>query len=493
LMTIVQTAISKKFLQSRIESLQLYRNAMKFVQNWILTIVANNYNSEWTFDSVELWDSQKEKSVIRKKLSLSSQFAISNNISLLKLPFYLRYMTPSTPIPILKDLIEDLRNMYETIKIFLQNNYSSWSSGRVILSNDQMHFEAYILNPLERSFNETLSIPLDLSIPYFKEIIKNFESLVNAHQPSHPDLWRDFIKYVWGMDLTRPILVVAKLRLIRGLYHRSMISVHKFHNDCQNSEDNYDPISLCHLCHEFLQFEKRFGTQYSYHKCRNVICRKLSQPLSFLPASIWTWLDKTLLENLNHNVNPYFKIQKVLPDFPTKTKRTNLKVMKDNSKHTVQIGSLHYSTMPTTIEIKNLNSQTQDMDIVDLLNEQHCGTILHARIIRDKSGTSKFRALVQFQHNQSLEYALTFNNNIQLHNRVLQITRSHQSAISIVPTKRFRIQPFGQGKYSKRNLQRKKYFSHNDTHKETNNEITSFFPRELARKKRIALTTPNHI
>ena len=128
------------------------------------------------------------------------------------------------------------------------------------------------------------------------EAVKWFEKLVRVHQPPHPTSWRSYIRYVMGRagtttDTTTtttrgdgsdnnvrtrtktrtigesPGVTVARLRCVRGLYHRSMATV-KGHGRRKGDagdrgEDEGEGgafrTAMVYLCEEYMNFERRFG------------------------------------------------------------------------------------------------------------------------------------------------------------------------------------------------------------------------------------------
>ena len=127
-------------------------------------------------------------------------------------------------------------------------------------------------------------------------------------------------------------------------------------------------------------------------------------------------------------------------------------------KHKVRIGKLDYPAHPLTVRVSNLASDTSDMDLVDCFRPK-CGAIVHARIVREKhhhgKGASRGWGLVQFEEHKSVDEALKLSDVVGIHEKVVNVERSHVPAVSLVPPGMHRVNPKGEGKSSKRNLKRK--------------------------------------
>ena len=106
------------------------------------------------------------------------------------------------------------------------------------------------------------------------------------------------------------------------------------------------------------------------------------------------------------------------------------------------------------------------MDLVDTFRSL-CGTIVHARIVRDKhtdgnsKGVSKGYGLIQFEQLESVEKALTLDDTLGIHEKLVKVERSHLPAVSLVPPGMHRVRPKGEGKVSKRNQKRSQLRNHN--------------------------------
>ena len=70
-------------------------------------------------------------------------------------------------------------------------------------------------------------------------------------------------------------------------------------------------------------------------------------------------------------------------------------------------------------------------------------------------GKSKGWGLVQFEEREAVEKALALTDSLGLHEKLLQIERSHMPAVSLIPPGMHRVKPKGEGRNSKRNEMRK--------------------------------------
>jgi len=153
-------------------------------------------------------------------------------------------------------------------------------------------------------------------------------------------------------------------------------------------------------------------------------------------------------------------------DGPTNTsndagKKINLKVEKQGPEHKVVVGKLEYPAHPFTINVSNLSTETEDMDLIDTFAPK-CGAIVHARILREKhqgprhvKAKSKGVGLIQFEERESVEKALALDEEIGLHEKLIKVRRSHMPAVSKVPPGMHRTNPKGEGKNSMRNQKRR--------------------------------------
>merc|ERR1711865_866884 len=114
----------------------------------------------------------------------------------------------------------------------------------------------------------------------------------------------------------------------------------------------------------------------------------------------------------------------------------------------IKIGKLEYPAHPYTVKVSFLDTETNDMDLVQAFRPK-CGPIVHAKITREKKkklskgktavvaangpGKSKGWGLVQFEECESVETALQLSNVLGIRMKCVKIERSHMPAVSLVP------------------------------------------------------------
>lgn len=262
---------------------------------------------------------------------------------------------------------------------------------------------------------------------------------------------------------------------------------------------DYDS-ALSNLCHEFLDFERAFGSDESLHQASKIISGKLrplgtpaGQAVSSVQNGSASNHDRVMESDAtdsdqpgkrkageigeNTEVGPTEPATKkaragsspspsATVDGPTNTsndagKKVNLKVEKQGPEHKVVVGRLEYPAHPFTINVSNLSTETEDMDLIDTFAPK-CGAIVHARILREKhqgprhvKAKSKGVGLIQFEERESVEKALALDEEIGLHEKLMKVRRSHMPAVSKVPPGMHRTNPKGEGKNSKRNQKRR--------------------------------------
>jgi hypothetical protein len=412
-----------------------------------------------------------------------------------------------------KDLIEDIRDMYDEAENYLFKSHSTWVEGKVALWKHRAISEAYVLCPIAKNDANDDMLDVNRSELQDKEAIRCFEKLVKAEKPSHPDSWMDYIRYVssshvhsFGGDnvfsQSHPdgfAAVPSVIRKTRGLYNRALSSVRKA-GQCDNSVDstltavgldnetfqrNYDN-ALLDLCREFLCFERSFGSDDSLSRAQTLVRSKMAQ---------WTAPSPQMIAYGNEQSDDTHGKRKAVEDIPSndameedgedelqsqsrskKTKvQTNLKQpKKTDGVHKVRIGKLEYPAHPYTIHVSNLSKETQDMDLVDVFRKE-IGEIVHAKILREKKfgkgghhfhGESKCAGLVQFEEHFSVEKALLKDGTLDVGGNLIKIQRSHLPAVGIVPQGMHRVKPKGEGKSSKRNQVKKESKLKVDTNEE---------------------------
>ncbi len=139
-----------------------------------------------------------------------------------------------------------------------------------------------------------------------------------------------------------------------------------------------------------------------------------------------------------------------------------------SKKPTVRVGHLDYPAHLYTIRVSNLSPETEDMDLVDTFRAV-CGAIVHARIVREKhadgnsKGVSKGYGVIQFEQTESVEKALSLDDVLGIHEKLVKVERSQIPAVSLVPPGMHRVRPKGEGKVSKRNQKRIQIRNKTDT------------------------------
>mmetsp|Transcript_18405 Transcript_18405/g.36922 ORF Transcript_18405/g.36922 Transcript_18405/m.36922 type:complete len:1032 (-) Transcript_18405:76-3171(-) len=401
-----------------------------------------------------------------------------------------------------KDLIEDIRDMYDEAENYLFKSHATWVEGKVTFWKHRATSEAYVLCPIAKNDANDDMTDVNRSELQDKEAIRCFEKLVKAEKPSNPDSWMDYIRYVssshvhsFGGDNIFSQLhpdgfaaVPSIIRKTRGLYNRALSSVRKA-GQSENSIDskraeaglnndmferNYDN-SLLDLCREFLCFERAFGSEESLSRAQTLVRSKMAQ---------WTAPPPQMITNGNEQSDDTHGKRKAVEEVPSndameedgddempsqsrskKTKvQTNLKQpKKTEGVHKVRIGKLEYPAHPYTIHVSNLSKETQDMDLVDVFRKE-VGGIVHVKILREKKfgkgghhshGESKCAGLVQFEECISVENALLMDGTLDVGGKLIKIQRSHLPAVGIVPQGMHRVKPKGEGKSSKRNEMKK--------------------------------------
>lgn len=420
----------------------------------------------------------------------------------------------------ISDLIDDVREMYDATDSFLKKSHSSWTEGKAVLWLDRARAEASIYLPLLRSVgdddDEEDGDQTGGNKKATDQAVRCYEKSVKAHQPPHPDQWSTYIRYVLGRHrflgqeeegMLDPVGAnAAKFRKVRGLFHRAASLVKSKRgatqdDDAQNGQSSFVYFglrdygsALSNLCHEFLEFERAFGSDESVHEASKIVAGKLQSlgikqteavsstqsggatneatRRSSAMESDTAQSGKRKAEELDE-ANPIEpsskKARSEEPSSPALAdtadsndadKKTNLKVEKKRPEHTVVVGKLEYPAHPFTVNVSNLSTETEDMDLVDAFAK--CGAIIHARILREKhhgprhiKAKSKGVGLIQFEERESVDKALALDDEIGLHEKLIKVCRSHIPAVSKVPPGMHRTNPKGEGKSSKRNQKRR--------------------------------------
>ena len=430
------------------------------------------------------------------------------------------------------DLLEDIHDMYDETDSYLFESFPTWTEGKVFFWKHRALSEAYVLTPIrvELGRDEGLGD---------KETVRCFEKLVKSQKPSHPDSWREYIKYVGTSHLhylagsaTQPnngiSATVSLARRCRELYKRALSSVKKAGQTESQATSihkwlgmgslyfrEYD-MALVDLCREYVDFEKAVGSVDSTSNAISVVRGKLSgldpsEASAAIVAPIKSEDTGDCKRKLGDNIDDeegFGEEDNFDQSCAKRTKvRTDLKQPKrSDGLHKVKVGKMEYPAHPFTIHVSNLNKETQDMDLVDVFKAE-CGGVVHAKILRDKKfgkgghhyhGESKGCGLVQFEERQTVEKALIKSGTLRVGGAVVSVHRSHMPAIGVVPPGAHRINSKGEGKHSKRNQAKKASKMKVDTdvemkeektrtHDESPSSLTfsalSFKPRAMKQKR----------
>jgi RNA recognition motif-containing protein len=429
------------------------------------------------------------------------------------------------------DLLEDLGDLYEEMDkaaIELLGQSQATGAVRSWLWRDGSHTQQVLLSPLMRQRAQDEAEPPSHSPESATDVVKALkwmEQAIKLHNPPHPDL---FLEYLHQLGLVPSVNVLQRIRLLRFTFAKGVRGVgrSKTHSHRYN---NYDS-SLRQLCHEWLEFEACWGSADSLASAQQAVHKKLSAAAAAAAAAAHSEeSDQAKFANgTTSGKRPYptpgeLASGHVAPnsDEPSDTQRRDNKRSKPNSNdadstsdltvvaaptaepiattgakhetaesnsqepattarasspksnviHKVRVGKLDFPAHHFTVKVSNLSPDTADMDLVDAF--RRCGSVVHARIVRDKSHPihnqggghwrhgapavppSKGYGLVQFEERGSVEAALALHDVIGLSERVLHVERSHIPAALIVPPGMHRVSEKGQGKYSKRNERRK--------------------------------------
>ena len=394
-----------------------------------------------------------------------------------------------------QDLVDDIRDMYDETDNFLFKSHPKWAEGQVVFWKHRAQTEAYVLCPIVLALKEAddeMAGENDSGGAADKEAIKCFEKLVKAQKPSHPDPWRDYIRYISSSQLylqTRSsetgnsaqgiAMSASTLRKVRGLYQRAMNSMRKAGQEegltlPPPMPDNkqawmgkgidgamfcrdYD-IAISDLCREYLDFERTAGSEEGFANAQILVRSKLANLTT--PISAPAYVVQNQEVNGKRKLEPDDSTSQLVNgasstmmvdnqeeeeesnDTQSRSKRvkvvTNLKQpKKTDGVHKVRIGKMDYPAHPFTIHVSNLSKETQDMDLVDTFRSEF-GAIIHAKILREKFRTgkgghhyhseSKCAGLIQFEERSSVESALQQSGKFEVGGQLIQIQRSHLPA-----------------------------------------------------------------
>jgi hypothetical protein len=470
-MKIVKEALDAKFIVSKEACLELHMTAIHVLRRQVLSLLAsssgNSNGKDLSYDGVE-----PAKSLTYTEIDQDTAQD-------------------------LEDLLDDIREMYDAVDQFLRKQFSSWSEGRSSLWLDRAFAESYLIGPLIESFRKERT---NGPITQLSELIRCYDKATNIHKPVHPDAFISYIKgFLATFPTSSPYGVLSKIRQVRWLYQKAMRSVGQPKQTALPQNPLIDILyetSLRCLCHDYLVFERCFGSETSLADASKVITKKLAKlypsrqqdvaALRAPPAKSEidiTMTDATTKDGTGEEEgnkkrgreddegaqptkklksendpgqNPSDTALEGSTENDETTKKTDLRVLKPKG-HKAKIGNLEYPVHPFTVRVSNLASNTEDMDLVDKFRKS-CGAIVHARIMREKhhhgKGKSKGWGLIQFEEKEFVEKALELSEVFGINEKLVKIERSHLPAAELVPSGMHRVNPKGKGKKSKQNNSR---------------------------------------
>ena len=498
LIDIAKSAVEAKFLPSADAYLDLYMEVPRVIRRRLLKVLSYPVPLEGVdvhivpFDASDTDESKPEK---------------------------LPVMSEEDKNELILDLIDDVREAYDSADLFVRKNYHNWNAGRGKLWRERATVESKIFYPIYKCYPvllkeraesvnkrrkktvEEMAFEGDIE----EEAVKCFEKVIRIH-PKCVNAWKEYISFMAAIGRVDGGVnngsvdcefVVGNIRRVRGLYRRAIKFAGAIHpTEAQTFDDfgsenvekllpsNFGSSSSISLFHDFVTFETNFGSMSSLRDAFSLIRSKLKK-LSASPIGKQNSNDiedgvqheignsRLLDENnsiIENNIGQQKedskckkrKIEKISQQNSDSVEKVqkpiNLKVEK-KAKDFIVIGDLKYPAHPYTIHVSNLSTETEDMDLVNLFKQ--CGPIVHARIFRVKNNIpkekakSKGRGLVQFEDSDSVTKALELSENVGLHERLIKIERSNCPAVAIVPSGMWKLNPKGEGKKSRINMLRK--------------------------------------
>lgn len=370
----------------------------------------------------------------------------------------------------IQDLVEDLREMYDTADKHFCKTQSP--ECRVVLWADRSKSETYFLTPLAATLQEDESTTINTT-----ESMRCFEKLLTLQ--TRTASFRSYIQMLLSQPVSTPGQMARKFQRMRHTYQTAVNAM-----SSKPSADYEKESAKRNLCTEYVEFEKLFGSDKSYTTATRLVQKKYrddkthqmqAQPDTPPPLTNKGSRKRKQDSSIGEPVEAKKLKTEQSPTESNVLKDSALRVTKGDggvvdveltkakeeprvANQKVKVGNMEYPAHPFTIRVSNLAHETEDMDLVDTFRSR-CGAIVHAKVIREKNqkgkGNSKGWGLVQFENHESVEIALALHDTIGLHEKVLQIERSHMPAALLVPPGHHRVRPKGQGKVSKRNQKKR--------------------------------------
>lgn len=466
LLSVVQSALDSKFLPPS-SHLTLYLNAIRVVKRRIQHLLCSMMGLDVKFDE-----------------SLNPNDANHGLFSM-----------DDAVLEEVQDLLYDLPDMFEFVE--QTDSFKANTVNRSLLWKERACSEIWLLNPLNRVFNEepdgsTVKTP----------ILRAWERAMKAHNPPHPHYFVNWIRAYHSQQIfSDPSQVIKHLCHMRFWYERAFREVGPPKTVSTDIPDFGK--SLSHLADDWIDFERTVGSEKSLERATSTIRRKwrkltkTTEVLGFASPSESPFekpiqMEESTTEVLNRHAASEFERDKshglpgpisnvttermpegthvgggddvgnrISPGEPTNKKQKLGDVA--NDRHS---GILNYvgeakklkGTHPFTIKVSNFGLEAEDMDLVDAFRPR-CGPVIHARIVREKhnhnKGRSKGWGLVQFEERDSVLKALELNDVLGIAGQLVKVERSAMPAVSLTPPGMHRISAKGEGKSSKRNLKRK--------------------------------------
>ena len=477
LQKVVEEAIGSRFITSKEACLELYMTAMRVIRRRLLFLLVKAPVTGSGSPATLAYDEPE------------------SFVSFDKPPSYSDLDGSTTQE--LEDLCDDCRDFYETIDAYLKKSHASWSDGRGRLWSERAYMETSFLDPISISMGDEINAGMDAASRRFQQGTKTYDKLIKIHQPAPPDTFNEYIHYFQNsFPVIKPSSVMVRIRQTRFLYQKALKGLGR----PKKPTEPLDPIlqrdfdsGLSNFCHEYLVFERYFGSEKSLGAATTAIQKKLSklsvqvaQPSNVVDATVANPQAEEGAHAMQVDVKPAEQDAAPVPTekFSSGTAKRDLddpnveaeppskRAKKDEEEktdedckhraavHKVKVGNLEHPAHPFTVRVLDLAPDVEDMDLIDTFRPK-CGAIVHAKIMREKqhrhnaNGKSKGWGLVQFELEESVEKALALSEVIGIHEKLVKVERSHMSAVGLVPPGMHRVNPKGEGRSSKMNKKRR--------------------------------------